>query len=178
MKNCSAALKIYEQLNNEEGTADALYGLGLALQGLRKFDDALNSFNRALEIWKRTKNYEAIVYISLDIGNTHLMKEEIDKAVPSFKVALEVAQKLKDDGSMADALSAIGEAYELSEEFGKSADSFLAATERYLKAGMDDLAEEYVYRVENLIPDLTDVTAERIKKKMEEMRSRIPKKQS
>jgi tetratricopeptide (TPR) repeat protein len=156
------------------GMAEAYYALALAkTESNETQDEAIQYFNKALDINNKLKNKEAISSIHNELGNIFMTLDQLEDATKHFKKALDLYKKLDDIEGMASTFVNIAELYEIQEDYRNAGFNFLKAAEQFIECGLPDLAEEFIARTDSLIQELPKSTRRTVRKKIDELNAKM-----
>ena len=118
---------------SEESKADKFFNLGLEYMESGKPDEAVDTFMKALEIYRRLKgeNYEKVGYLRNNLANCMLQKEELDKADFHLKMAMDNFTWSGKHRWVADVIHKMGVVFREREKFREAHEHFQKATEMY-----------------------------------------------
>ncbi|MHA1453499.1 MAG: tetratricopeptide repeat protein [Promethearchaeota archaeon] len=95
------ALKLKEEIGNENGLATTLGELGRVYRQMKKLDDALDMCNQAFKIHSKYKNKHGKAYIQGTLGTIYKFKGDLDKSLNHYLAALEFHKEIKNKHGMA-----------------------------------------------------------------------------
>jgi serine/threonine protein kinase/tetratricopeptide (TPR) repeat protein len=118
------AMSLAIELDNDEQKAQVFQALGVAYDGLNKYDEALRSVQQSLDINKRLGNKAATAGNYAEMGdlNTYLGKPEA--ALASYNEALKLRKEIGAKKEAANVLISIGSLYEDRGEYDKALDMY------------------------------------------------------
>jgi tetratricopeptide (TPR) repeat protein/class 3 adenylate cyclase len=96
IKNYTAALKNFENIDNQRDVAASLDHLGMCYMNTGDPKKALKYFDRALKIVEEIKDTRGILTVYNNMGEIFYMRGEADKALSIFTKASEMAEKIFD----------------------------------------------------------------------------------
>ena len=95
----------------------AYYNTGITLRLLKKYDEALKSFNEALEWSIQRMDYESECVTLGQMGLTNLTIKNLEGALINFKGCYDICQKMNNNRLQLDCLLCLGYlAYSLSND--------------------------------------------------------------
>jgi len=101
---------------NEKQKADLLHGLGVTYQHLNKFDDALQNYQKALEIRKKIPDMHGVIMTLNQIAQTQEDMGNANAALASYNQAIAAARSIQNKDGLALTLMNRGD---LNNNFGK-----------------------------------------------------------
>lgn len=105
------AMKVFRNLNFEQGLAYSYSNLGLTYQALKQYDAAMALFQQAIDIHTKNNNEIGMAAVMSCIGETHLLQQNPDSALFYFEGQLKIAESNGHKKYMARALKGIGEVH-------------------------------------------------------------------
>ncbi|XGV97329.1 MAG: tetratricopeptide repeat protein [Leptolyngbya sp. BL-A-14] len=111
LQSWEAALKLYRELNDRNGEAKALNGLGIAYGSLSQYDKAISYYQQALPLFQQVKNRNGEAKALVNLGIAYGSLSQYDKAVSYYQQALPLFQQVKNRGGQALALGNLGQLY-------------------------------------------------------------------
>ncbi len=90
------ALKIYQEIQDHSGEADALIGLGALSGELGQEEQALNFYQQALTIHREIDDREGMIEAFLKIGRTYQAQEQYQQAREQYQQAWKTAREIDD----------------------------------------------------------------------------------
>ncbi|MFY7788982.1 MAG: tetratricopeptide repeat protein, partial [Thermoflexibacteraceae bacterium] len=105
------ALKIREELNDEESIASSLNNIGLIFKAQGDNRLALEYFNKSLKIKEKIKDLQGIAVSCNNIGNIYKAQKQYDLALSTLERGLRIRQELKDKKGEATTFNNIGDLY-------------------------------------------------------------------
>ncbi len=119
--NYKRALKIYDELKNQEGIVFCLSSLGACYYYLEKAKGAIGQFNRLLGIKKKNKDTKNIEDIHYMMGTAYLYKlDNYKMSIRCYKKAVKLSQRKKDYSNLSYWYYAIGMAGFVKEKYSQS----------------------------------------------------------
>ncbi|MGB9596865.1 MAG: tetratricopeptide repeat protein, partial [Candidatus Poribacteria bacterium] len=119
--------ELLEKQNNLRLQATAIFNLGTLNYKQGKIDSAIESYQSALNIAKKSQDYNLIAQSLNALGYAYLEKDNIDKAIKSFESLLEIYKSIDDDLSSALLLNNLGSIYQNNRELEKAFQCFNSA---------------------------------------------------
>ncbi len=118
------AMSLAIELDNDEQKAQVFQALGVAYDGLNKYDEALRSVQQSLDINKRLGNKAAAAGNYAEIGDvqTHLGKPEL--ALAAYNESLKLRREIGAKKDAASSLISIGSLYEDRGDYDKALDMY------------------------------------------------------
>jgi eukaryotic-like serine/threonine-protein kinase len=111
---------------NEKQKADLLHALGVTYQHLNKFDDALQNFQKSLEIRKKIPDMHGVTMTLNQIAQTQEDMGNANAAMASYNQAIAAARSIQNKDGLALALMNRGD---LNNNFGKYDEALLDTKE-------------------------------------------------
>lgn len=111
LKECMAALNIYNEFDDEIRKADALGVLASIEVALKNFEKGLAYNKEALEIYQAQNDVFYSAQALNDIGNTHYYLENYEEALASFQQSLRLSEEIKEKALEATTLGNMGKVY-------------------------------------------------------------------
>lgn len=107
------ASSIYEKINkaNSSRHAEVLTNIGILYARLKKYDLALEYYNKSLNINKALNLDYAVANLQINIGNLYDSIEQPEKAITYYESALDIMKLTKNQYGIASAHSNIGISY-------------------------------------------------------------------
>ena len=118
------AMSLAIELDNDEQKAQVFQALGVAYDGLNKYDEALRSVQQSLDINKRLGNKAAAAGNYAEIGDvqTYLGKPEL--ALAAYNESLKLRREIGAKKDAASSLISIGSLYEDRGDYDKALDMY------------------------------------------------------
>jgi tetratricopeptide (TPR) repeat protein len=104
-------LKIYEQLDNKKGIAQALSGIGISYVAEKKFKEGIETHFKALAIFEQLDEKNEIKKMYVNIGNAYESNFEYSKALEFYSKALSGFNAVESPRGTAQTLYRIGSIY-------------------------------------------------------------------
>lgn len=135
IKYAREALALAQTLDYPEGEALAYNNIatGYAVNG--HYKEALDNFNRALPIFRRTGNSEGVSRTLNNQGNVYTAKSDYDDALDAYKQSLEIARKADLKKRIAIARGNLGNLFAKLSQFEDSLEHHLEALKLHEKLG-------------------------------------------
>jgi len=134
--------KIYKALNDETGTCDTMYNLGVASINLERWDEALSSLESALKLFDKASNKRGSADVVYGLALASLGQGSFDEAMAYFKKAQRAYKTLDNTQGMASVVMDMGAAHVDKEDWPAAKVSIKKALKMYEemgdKAGMAD----------------------------------------
>ena len=111
LKECMAALNIYNQIDDEIRKADALGVLAYVETSLENFEKAIDYNQEALEIYQEYNDIYFSAQALNDIGNLHYYLKQYEEALDNLQKSLALSEKSKSSDLKATTLGNIGKVY-------------------------------------------------------------------
>jgi len=140
--DCDSALMLAKKLRFKQDNPSADYNaylyqqIGLAHYCLGQFDEALKSYQRAIDGFQSASNTRMEVSVLNLIGTLHKKQGEMQKSLEYFQQGLAKARKTRDTLEQGNSLNNIGIVYLQTDSLKQALDYFLRSTE--LKASVHD----------------------------------------
>lgn len=97
--NYTKAITLFKYCINNAMDSEGIYGnminLGESYTHLKKYDNAIKTYEKALSLIPKEKNYYAKVVLNIDLGITHYEIGYFDKALSYYKKAKKIALQHK-----------------------------------------------------------------------------------
>jgi len=129
------ALKIYEDIREEEIVGVASNNIGIVYESQKEYGKALEYFNKAEWIQKKTGDYESLGITITNIGNIHLARNEFDKALQSFNKAKKILEEHKVQSSLAHLYNNLGNYYSRRDDYANAEKNYNSALAIYEETG-------------------------------------------
>ncbi|RYD87433.1 MAG: tetratricopeptide repeat protein, partial [Sphingobacteriales bacterium] len=121
------ALKIYEDIKEEEIVAIASNNIGAVYEAQKEYSKALEYFTKAQWIQKKTGDFESLGITVTNIGKIYLFRNEFDKAFKAFSEAEKILKEHNKQRGLAELYNNIGDYY-------IKKDNYTEAEKNYSKA--------------------------------------------
>lgn len=119
--NFNKSSNIFISKNDIENAAFSLEFSGHANADMNNFDDALDSYNKALYFYRKTKNESNVAGCLCNIGILYAEKTNIlSAALKYYNEALYISTKIKDSLTILKTLNNIGNLYMMNENYDKA----------------------------------------------------------
>jgi signal transduction histidine kinase len=105
------ALKLYEEIHDQQGIASTNNNLGVAEARVGNYVPATKYFLTALHIFEKTKNKKGVVNTYLKLGTLNEVSNNLDKALDYFNKGLELSLTLPEKRNTAYLYNGIGVIY-------------------------------------------------------------------
>ncbi len=128
-------LKIYEQEKNRPGMAQSLGQIAGALDNKRKYDDALEKYEKSRQIYEETGDIRAAAFTLLEMGKIQRKRSKYDDAMAHFERALEFAERGDDSGGIAESLHQVAQVHEAKGELDRALEHYQKAQALREKTG-------------------------------------------
>jgi tetratricopeptide (TPR) repeat protein len=128
--------KIYKELNDENGTCDTMYNLGVASINLERWDEALASLERAKKLFEKASNKSGVADSIYGLALASLGNNNFDQAMEYFKQAQKAYKTLDNDQGIASVIMDMGAAYADKEDWTNAQATIKKALKLYEE--MDD----------------------------------------
>jgi len=109
--------------------------LGIAYDGLGKYDATLEYYFKALDEIEKSGTRAQCCSTHINIGNTYSKQDEFEKAYQHYTEAMQIAEELNNESFKSSCLSNIGGYYFYKEDYGKALGYFLDLEEIYKRRG-------------------------------------------
>jgi tetratricopeptide (TPR) repeat protein len=133
------ALEIWKALEGEDLSEDLeamlVNDLGLLYQDKGEWDQAIEYFQRSLEIDEKVGDEHGMSATFNNLGSVYHDKGEWDKAIEYFQRSLEIDEKVGDEHGMAFTFNNLGSVYQLKGEWDKAIDYYQRGLAIAKKAG-------------------------------------------
>ena len=140
MKN---ALKFAQKLKDDGKISTCYVRLAMAQSNLGNYDEAKRLTYKALEIAKRSNDWEGLYYSYYRLGNTYYYENDFENALANYlKVDSIFQHHERKEPALAASLANIGQIYMELHNFAKAKDYFLRSKEQYR---LMDRAEGVMY---------------------------------
>jgi len=129
------ALEIYQELDNREGEASSLNGLGMCYEDLGEFQEAITLYREGLIIFQDIGDRINEGFSHICLGWCHLGLQQLQEAADQFELALGIFRLTDNYQGKADSLRSLGKVYQ---ELGTNLDSrLLPQAIQYFEAAID-----------------------------------------
>ncbi|QXP78023.1 MULTISPECIES: sensor histidine kinase [Winogradskyella] len=119
-KNFGLSLKLYKELNDIRGQANAINNLGVSYRKIYNLDEAKKYYEHSLELSKSIKDTTLIAQTLVNIGNIYGWRYKSDKAITYYEESLKLSRAIKNEQKEALALINISNSYIQKKEFEKA----------------------------------------------------------
>ena len=142
LENFQTALDIYREHNDEVGTSDALYNLGVAQINLEQWEEAIETCQAAMDLFQKLTNNDGAADALYGLALANLGRGEFDTAMDFFKQAQRAYKAVNNEQGVASTIMDIGNAYADKEDWDSAEKTFKKALKVYReledKAGIAD----------------------------------------
>jgi serine phosphatase RsbU (regulator of sigma subunit)/Tfp pilus assembly protein PilF len=114
------AVKIREEIKDDNGSAQSYNNIGLIYQDLNNPDRALEYYSKALTIRERNKDKKGLAIVLNNIGMSFNEKKEYDKALDFFLKAKTINEEIKNIKLLSLNFGNIGNVYRDKKEYDKA----------------------------------------------------------
>ncbi len=121
VENFQNIVKISEEQNDQQKTADALYKIGICLNSLARYEEAFKALVRAEQIHSSLGAKQALAFDLTEKANTELLRANANGSIKISETALLLHRKEGNRKGEADTLRNIGLAYVNKGDFPKAA---------------------------------------------------------
>jgi tetratricopeptide (TPR) repeat protein len=128
--------KIYKELNDENGTCDTMYNLGVASINLERWDEAIASLETAKKLFEKVSNKSGVADAVYGLALASLGHGNFDEAMEYFKQAQKAYKTLDNDQGIASVIMDMGAAYADKEDWTNAQATIKKALKLY--EDMDD----------------------------------------
>lgn len=97
LKCLHEALRIYEELSDDQGTATCLQSIGIHYMNIQYYGIAQDYLLRASKIWQISGNEDKLYFVHLSLGELEYNLKNYSKAMEKFDVAMQHARNLKSE---------------------------------------------------------------------------------
>jgi serine/threonine protein kinase/tetratricopeptide (TPR) repeat protein len=118
------AMSLAIELDNDEQKAQVFQALGVAYDGLNKYDEALRSVQQSLDINKRLGNKAAAAGNYAEIGDVQTSLAKPELALAAYNESLKVRREIGAKKDAASSLISIGSLYEDRGDYDKALDMY------------------------------------------------------
>ena len=118
------ALSLSIELDNDEQKAQVYQALGVAYDGLNKYDEALRSVQQSLDINKRLGNKVASAGNYAEIGDVQMYQGKPELALAAYNESLKLRKEIGAKKDAANTLISMGSLYEDRGEYDKALDMY------------------------------------------------------
>ncbi|NRR91815.1 sensor histidine kinase [Winogradskyella undariae] len=119
-KNFGLSLKLYKELNDIRGQANAINNLGVSYRKIYNLDEAKKYYEHSLELSESIKDTILIAQTLVNIGNIYGWRYKSDKAITYYEESLKLSRAIKNEQKEALALINISNSYIQKKEFEKA----------------------------------------------------------
>lgn len=127
------ALELFRSLEEKEGEANALFGIGMVRWSLGDYEQALQSMHEALDLFRRLERPQREAWVVTSIGGVYENLGDLDKALEFHKRSLKLFAELDDENGVGRALTGIGTVYQRQGTLAKALDIHSQALKLYEK---------------------------------------------
>ncbi|MCD6010665.1 MAG: hypothetical protein K0Q79_527 [Flavipsychrobacter sp.] len=120
LEYCHKALKIFEQVNDENNMALTLRKIGGLYFNMEKFPEALNYFDRALSYFEKTHDRKGVAGMHHSIAAVYINMDKFSTALEHQLLALKYFEEINNTRNIAMANSNIGNCYVGLKEYNKA----------------------------------------------------------
>jgi eukaryotic-like serine/threonine-protein kinase len=135
----NSALSLAIEVDNQEQKAQVLQMIGIAYDGLNKYDEALRNVQQSLEISQRLGNKSAAANSYSEIGDLQLAMGKPDAALTAYNEALKLRREIGAKKDIANSLINIGGLMEDRGEYDKALDLYKQSLQAQREVGDTDL---------------------------------------
>ena len=100
--------KKHKEFADKENVFAAFYNIGITLRFMKKYDEAVKSFNDALEWAIQRMDYESECVTLGQMGLTNLTTKNLEGALANFKGCYDICQKMNNNRLQLDCLLCLG----------------------------------------------------------------------
>jgi eukaryotic-like serine/threonine-protein kinase len=118
------AMSLAIELDNDEQKAQVFQALGVAYDGLNKYDEALRSVQQSLDINKRLGNKAAVSGNYAEIGDVQMYLGKPELALAAYNESLKLRTEIGAKKDAANTLISIGSLYEDRGDYDKALDMY------------------------------------------------------
>jgi serine phosphatase RsbU (regulator of sigma subunit)/uncharacterized protein HemY len=133
VKYAREALRLSEEMQNEQGIGDSHYYMGYGYYKENKYDSAITAFQQALDVHRRLDNKQELALTYNRLGYTHQMKANFEKALRNYQHALDINKSLEEPNEIARTLTNIGSINRNFGQYDKAIQLYLRALSLYEK---------------------------------------------
>jgi eukaryotic-like serine/threonine-protein kinase len=133
------ALSLAVELGNDEQKAQVLQILGIAYDGMNRYDEALKNVRESLEINQKLGNKSASANSYSEIGDIQSIQGKPDLALAAYKDALKLRREIGAKKDVASTLISIGALMEDRGEYDKALDLYKEALRTEQETGDTNL---------------------------------------
>lgn len=138
------ALRLWQSVKDQHGTALALNELGLCYVQIDEIPKAMAYYRRALPIWRAEHDQLNEATTLRNIGALYLNLSEYSKALEHFNESLKLAEVTRDEAGQAYTLQKLGLAYSDLGEYPRALDNYQQSLRLWQKIG-DQVGEGATY---------------------------------
>ena len=135
----SASIKLFRQINNETGLADALIGMGNVKRMLGDYDESINAYDTALTLFEKHQALPMIAKCLNNIGIVNYLKGDWPNATRNWEKFLNAVEKLGDQTELITCLNNLGFMYKNRGHMGQSQAAFERGLKLSKKLGLQRL---------------------------------------
>ncbi len=126
------AVKLFKQVNDEEGESSCYNNLGLVLEYKGDYVGATDAYKQSLKIDKRINNRSGVAASLSNIGNILLRNGDYNNALKHYIESLKIREEINDIKGIAVVYLNIGAIYEKKEAFGEAIKNYKKALSKYM----------------------------------------------
>ena len=146
------SLLIFDDLEDDRGSAAALNNIGLIYEEQGEYEKALAQFERSLAIEKSLNDQKAMASALNNIGLIHSNMENYELALQHHQLSLELREETEDKLGIAASLNNIGTVHQALEQYSEAMKCYeqslaikrAIGDERSLPATIDNLGELHI----------------------------------
>jgi tetratricopeptide (TPR) repeat protein len=148
------ALKIAQQINDNNAVARAFTGLGSAYYKLGDYVKAIEYTKKGLRVNENVGNTYSMTSDYLNLGNIYMKLPEVDKALDYFNKALEIANKTGNTKLKANIYNRIGLCYKELKKYEKAIANIEKSIDIYKSLEQNDQAYSQLLDLGTVYADL------------------------
>ena len=127
------ALDLFRKVEEKDGEANALFGIGMVRWSLGDYEQALQSMHEALDIFRAVENPQREAWVATSIGGVYENLGDLEKALDFHKKNLTLFEELGEQNGVGRSLTGIGTVYQHQGNYEKALEIHAQALARYEK---------------------------------------------
>ena len=127
------ALDLFRKVEEKDGEANALFGIGMVRWSLGDYEQALQSMHEALDIFRAVENPQREAWVATSIGGVYENLGDLEKALDFHKKSLTLFEELGEQNGVGRSLTGIGTVYQHQGNYEKALEIHAQALARYEK---------------------------------------------
>lgn len=132
---CKQAYRLWKKENNQRMMGRSLTILGAALQSMKKYDQAISVYKRAIALLGEVQDSVHKAMAQMNLGNVYLSREQADVALEFYISAQRIFQQVQDQLHLAHVNHNIGLSYRQLQQWAKAEKAYLSAINYWQQLG-------------------------------------------